>query len=547
MATVPDPGRAAGWPEIGALIVALVAFALGIAGFSWAPPDEPVLDGVYRALQLFVLDGAALEGLDQPNQALQIARFLAPFATVVALLVGVRSVLDEKLRLRRIARATGHTIVCGDGAAAHVLAHNLRARGRAVVLVGNAPENDGIPVLRGNAREPATLQAAGVAGASALYACEEHSAASAAVALAAGSLRSERSTRLATFAQVRSDDLVEALRVRRMASPRPDTVTTDFFVLDDIAARVLLEQHPVGATTPVVVGLGRVGRAVLRAIVRYPGAPPHPRTVVVASTPSEAVHSEAARLAAEHRGWDVRCGTDDAGDGPVYVCLPDEDEAIAVGLRLARSGDRNVIMCLPREAPFRQALAAGGRLTVFGVLDEACQEEAITADSIIGRAARAIHEQYCRQAARRGESPATNPAIRRWEDLAPHLKESNIAQAEHIGAKLVEIGASLTTTPPTPFTFTGEEVLRLARLEHLRWMREREAAGFRYGPRRDEHHHPDLVDWSNLSQESRQKDIDTVRLLPELLAAEGLFIRRGSPAAAGSPPAREGRQRAPVS
>jgi TrkA family protein len=525
--------RSAGRHELGALAIAVLAYVLGVVGLRWAlPASESNWDVAYQGLQLFVLGGDVTDHVTG-NPPLQIARFLAPFATVLGLLVGVRSVLDEKLRLRRIARATGHTIVCGNGPAAQVLAQSLRADGRTVVLVGDtAPEMDGIASLRGNARELDTLRAAGVAGASTLYACEEHSAASAAVALAAGASRSERAPRLATFAQVRSDGLVEALRVRRMAARRPDTVTIDFFVLHDIAARVLLERHPVGRTTPVVVGFDDVGRAVLRAIVRYPGTPPHPRTVVVAGAEPETVDVEAARIAAERRGWDVQHGPEDAGDGPIYVCLRDEDEAISTGLRLARPGDRDVVVCLPREAPFRQALAAGGRLTVFGVLDEACRRDTIAADSIIGRAARAIHEQYRVQAARRGESPATNPSMLPWAELAPHLRESNIAQAEHIGAKLAEIGASVTTVPPEePFALTEEEVLRLARLEHVRWMEEREAAGFRYGARRDDKHHPDLVDWSNLSEESQQKDVHAVRHLPELLAAEGLYIQRGHPSA----------------
>jgi hypothetical protein len=526
MVSIPGPARSAGWVEISALAVAVVAFVLGFVGLGLAL-DEPPWNLAYRGLQLFVLEGDALEDV-AVNPPLHIARFLAPFATVLAVLVALRSVLGEKLRLRKIARTTGHTIVCGDGATARVLAHNLRAGDREVVLVGDAvAQIDGIPALRGNPREPATLRAAGVAGASTLYACAEHSAASAAVALAAGALRSGAGPRLATFAQVRNDDLVDALRLRRMASQRPDTTTIDFFALDDIAARVLLERYPVGAATPVVVGLGRMGSAALRAIVRSPGT----RTVVVAGAEADAVQAEAARIGADRRGWDVRCGPADAGDGPAYVCLPDEDEAIATGLRLARNGDRNVIVCLPRETPFRQALAAGGRLIVFGVLDEACQEDAIAADSIVGRAARAIHDQYCVQAARRGESPATNPSMRPWAELPAYVKESNIAQAEHIGAKLHEIGAHLTTTRPgTPFEFTEEEVLRLARLEHVRWMAEREAAGFSYGPRRDEKHHPDLVDWSNLSEESREKDKDAVRFLPELLAADSLYIQRRSPA-----------------
>ena len=54
-----------------------------------------------------------------------------------------------------------------------------------------------------------------------------------------------------------------------------------------------------------------------------------------------------------------------------------------------------------------------------------------------------------------------------------------------------------------------------------------ESAGYRYGPSRRGQEHPDLVDWPNLSDVSKEKDVSAVRGLPGLLADEGLYIRRG--------------------
>jgi len=211
----------------------------------------------------------------------------------------------------------------------------------------------------------------------------------------------------------------------------------------------------------------------------------------------------------------------------VYVCLTDEDEAVTNGLRLGRADDRDVVVCLQRASPFREALDAAARLKIFGVLDEACRGDAIEADSIVSRAARAIHENYRAAGTARGETAVTNPSMVAWPDLPGGLQESNVAQAEGIGVKLEAIGASLTTRPPAvPFVFDECEVEQLARLEHVRWMRERHGRGVRYGPRREGSLHPDMRDWPDLSQESRQKDVDAVRQLPGLLAAEGLYIRR---------------------
>ncbi|MGQ0778129.1 MAG: hypothetical protein ACT4NY_27580 [Pseudonocardiales bacterium] len=132
---------------------------------------------------------------------------------------------------------------------------------------------------------------------------------------------------------------------------------------------------------------------------------------------------------------------------------------------------------------------------------------------------RAIHDRYVQSAPAKGDKPATNASLVPWAKLPAHLKRSNWAHADHIDAKLATIDSVIVPAREgaEPFSFRPGEVEALARLEHERWMAERRAAGFVYGPERNGHLHPDLVDWEHLSPEARAKDIDFIQHLPELL------------------------------
>ena len=68
----------------------------------------------------------------------------------------------------------------------------------------------------------------------------------------------------------------------------------------------------------------------------------------------------------------------------------------------------------------------------------------------------------------------------------------------------------------------------LAQNEHIRWMKERTAAGWVYGPVRDNEKkiHPLLVDWGQLPDKEKQKDIDAVNNIIPLLAGVGLRVYR---------------------
>jgi hypothetical protein len=167
------------------------------------------------------------------------------------------------------------------------------------------------------------------------------------------------------------------------------------------------------------------------------------------------------------------------------------------------------------------------RLSVFDVLDEACVPDQIAGD-LTDQLARAIHHAYLDGCRLRGETPQVNPSMRPWRELPGVLKDANIAQAGHIGAKLDAIGCVLIPESSViqEFTFADGEVEHLAQLEHERWMQDRANHGISYGRVRDEKHHPDMVDWDSLTDSAKEKDRDVIRNMPDILRQAGFQILR---------------------
>jgi RyR domain len=189
---------------------------------------------------------------------------------------------------------------------------------------------------------------------------------------------------------------------------------------------------------------------------------------------------------------------------------------------------------MPMEGPRRSRKTTvmstvGGRLTAIEVMREARVPAGIGED-VAEQLAQAIHQAYVDNSTARGDSPVQNPSMRPWDELPQDLRQSNLAQAADIGAKLDAIGSAVVPESAAPeFAFTQAEIELLARMEHERWVQERQARGHVHGPKREGNQHPDLVDWRHLSEDAREKDRDAVRELPVILRQAGFQIVRRSP------------------
>ena len=181
----------------------------------------------------------------------------------------------------------------------------------------------------------------------------------------------------------------------------------------------------------------------------------------------------------------------------------------------------------------------------------------------IERLAEAAHEVFVRamRAAGHVYGPVTDPVARTHSALRPYAalsedeKEQNRSTVRDIPAKLAAAGYQLVPQPGdrVPFAFPADELEELSRLEHIRWVRSKVGAGWRYADQTDKPRklHRSLVPWrrsapaelahdytateiaalgpGELSEDEREKDRVMVRGIPEILAQAGLTLVGASP------------------
>jgi hypothetical protein len=144
------------------------------------------------------------------------------------------------------------------------------------------------------------------------------------------------------------------------------------------------------------------------------------------------------------------------------------------------------------------------------------------------RLAAANHKVYCDGLAARGETTPT--AQLAYEALGSHEKEQNRQAVEDIPVKLARVGYVMIPAGSNdpPFDFPGQDLERLAEMEHERWMALKMTAGFRYGEENSEakRTHQGLLRWQELPETEKEKDRDIIRGIPRVLAAAGYTIAK---------------------
>lgn len=142
--------------------------------------------------------------------------------------------------------------------------------------------------------------------------------------------------------------------------------------------------------------------------------------------------------------------------------------------------------------------------------------------------ARAIHSEYLALVA---SDLWKGPSAVSWEELSEEFREANRDQARAIVEKLRVLGLGIAPktsgTESEPIVFSDEQVDRLARMEHERWVTEKVRNGWVQGRVRDNARrvHPDLVPWEALDEPAREKDRNAVRVIPKVLGDAGFAIR----------------------
>jgi hypothetical protein len=251
-----------------------------------------------------------------------------------------------------------------------------------------------------------------------------------------------------------------------------------------------------------------------------------------------------------------------------YICFGDDSMGLYTASFLSHQGhgQRTRIIVRIEHSPNLARLISDEQRVQGGVRDILPVDmNSLTADSALIQAgeqellARAIHEFYCFNQQQRGDTVLTNRLLVSWEELGAltlkkdgidgrKFQESNRNQARMIRHKLNAIGCDIGPITdwdaPENFRFSPEEIEYLSELEHERWMQEKLSEGWRYGSRRDDRKktHPSLIPYNDLSEPEKEKDRDTIKLIPRIISLIDFqvyrFSRSGSTAvpSSGAPP-----------
>ena len=575
------------WSLIGML--ALIVFALGVIGYALQLESSALTytpwDLLYRSLRLFSME------FDEPPGALpwqlQIARFMAPAVLVFAALSAFVAAFHTQMQLFQLRVFRDHVVICGLGEKGYRLARSLRQPGRRRKVVaieldaGNGrieqARDLGIIVLQGNATDTSILIRARTARARQVYAVTGDESANAEIAVRCRDLvqSNARGQGLDCFIHIASPDLADFLNERKLTMAGTSAFRLEIFNIYATGARTLLNNFPPWPASssassetlhPAVIGLGRLGRAfVVELAMQWQMTRNNPadKLTVMLLDPQ----ASAARAQLENRYPSLHaCCTLDALDvkahnpelvrdallgrtgsassvSHVYICTGDDTQALSTALVLRRQPgglDVPVVVRTRYGAGLGSLIEAedaraGGakRIQIFSLYDCTCTRELFESGTfeII---ARAIHDDYVKNQRIRGQTPASNHSMVPWEELPETLRNSSRRQAHHIGVKLGTIGCDVQPRRDwfgRPFRYRDEEIESLARLEHERWMQERQDDGWTFYPGEkniDDRTSPYLVTWDELPDAVREYDREAVRKLPAFLARAGFDIFRCS-------------------
>lgn len=557
---------------IGGGFIAL-ALALGLVGFRdyFAAQGRPrsFWDLWYLTLQLFVLESGSIPG--PMGWELEAARLLAPLISAWAAVQALAALFRDQFNGVRARFLRGHAVICGLGRKGSLLARHFHEAGWRVLAIERDDGNDaiaplrreGITVLLGDAADASMLRKARLPRAGCLIAVAGDDGRNSEIAVrAADALRPRPGRPLPVLAHIVDPELCDLLRGREVATESAP-IRLEYFNIYASGARAWLRENPLAAPARLlIVGLGHLGeRLIVQAADEWRLVLQRREKLPVTVVDREATpRLSALRLrfpradeACQLDALDIdACSPefgrggflfDDAGIGrfsAIFVCFDQETLALTSALSLHRCLGRQaapITVRLEDEAGLARLLAAGagggeaGNLRPFAMLDRTLSPDLVLSGTheVL---ARAIHEEYLEQQRREGRAAAGDPALRPWESLAECLKESSRLQADHVGMKLMAVGceiALLRDPGAEEFAFAPDEIEKLATMEHERWLQERRRGGWRYAPGAKDgagRTSPYMVPYTELAEDAKELDRNTVRKLPRFLARAGFQVNR---------------------
>lgn len=505
----------------------------------------------------------------------------AMLAVVLAYLRLGGATLDD-LRVRFTFR--DHTIICGMSNRSKILALDILAQDRSVVIIDVQEKRQetmeqrmkGICVVQGDAADPEVLAQAGLAHARNVICLTDRDETNISIleAVRVSFEQRDKDRQIECFCHIQNPNLYAHLEQLPLMGSKREGVRFRLFNTEGITAAELLRRFPPERHVPLkqqengvhVVLIGGGNFAVALAVQmaeqchywreQIGGAEFSPARLTIVDAQAESILQslrwlcpaidrllELGSLPIAPESPDALNRLLAAGGSPIsqfYVSLANEISTLAVATRLAQAADaanpaarRSIVAVTPARL-HRIDPVAWNHSAATDVMEsyESCQDEVIIG-GVRDLMARVAHERYLRTALGQGRQMETRPALYPWEHLSEFLRDSNRQQVAHIATKLRVLGWEIVANPTEEERVANpvipdERLEQLADMEHRRWMAFHLMRGWIYAPVRNDtnREHDCLVAYADLSDDIKEYDREAVRNMAAICHEAGFGLRR---------------------
>ena len=156
--------------------------------------------------------------------------------------------------------------------------------------------------------------------------------------------------------------------------------------------------------------------------------------------------------------------------------------------------------------------------------------------NLLERLAQAAHDIFCEDLLAKGykyglvtlKSKKEHSLLKPYAELPESEKESNRNNIRDIPNKLASVGYAMVAARGNEAKgeFQNDEVEKLAKLEHERWVKEKLDTGWKLAKKtiKEKKLHKDLMSWDKLTEDDKEKDRVLIRGIPIILAKAGYIM-----------------------
>lgn len=545
------------------LTTILFAIALTLGTYSYYQyPGYQFSDSIYAAIRLFTLNVEIPVNLSYSWQ-LELARWIAAFVVVSNIAGTILLIFRQEIKLLFLPMSQDHYIIAGLSKGAYYLANDLRNSNEKVIIIEKNPANIYIDELRkkgcviviGDASNAELLNQVALSKAKGLviYTSKDHENVDILLNLLEdGGKNTSDLNFLKVYVHLNSkkfNNIIEEANIIHGSESEKDRFIMDIstFNIYELEARLLFNSHPLYGNLDIVsagaksghlliLGFGLGGKFIaLEAIKRAHFPNGKKLSITVVDRNADKLKSEFAadypyvnkscdiqfvqcdvnssefktlvNLNCKSFTYAVACFDNDELDYTVSTILNDYLEDIPLAIRFSNS--LNIANFLnDNQITFSNFIN-------FGDLSEVSNQTYIIQEKL-EMIAKKIHQVYINK-----ELIPENQI--KWNELHRHLKDSNLAQADHIDTKLYALGMIKRKQGDSANVVSQQEFYSIVNpmkedlsiAEHARWNAFYFASGwapcessFKKELAKKKKLHACLVEWDELDQVSADHQVD---------------------------------------